>query len=617
MAETQFNTRIQLKIDTWENWTKDDAVILKNGEPGFVRIPPAAGQMTTEASDTILFKIGDGTTAFKNLPWPSALAGDVHDWAKAETRPTYAAGDITGIDAYIANYVNEQMGISVDTDTQYQIIKDTTNTHKYLFQSKGKLDASWATVAELDFKGYADDIADIEERVDAIEEKIGTATLATTDKTVIGAINEIREDVNEADNRCQAVENTLTGVQEDITEEVTRATNAESALGKRIDDLNNDTIGNTGDLETRAKDIVGAINEVHSDVDGKVASVTAKDKSVVIGGTATAPTVGVQLSAGTGNALTLASDGLMVTIPAAAEYSVVKDATAASGYAATYHLTKGGVNVGTAINIPKDMVVESGTVVTNPAGQAAGTYIKLVLANANEDTLYIPVDTLIEYVTSGSQTGDMVVITVSDDHKVTAEITDGTITIAKLATAVQTKINQAHEHDNKALLDTYTQTEANLKDAVDKKHAHGNKEELDKIASGDKAKWDGAVDWLTNIRVEYTNGQDFADEIRRLDTAATAAKNEAVQAAKDYTDEKLGEAQTDNLDFPVEQPLTGVVYEDMLTLDNTVYANAVNYTDTKFGSLSAVAVSGSMADLKQYDDDPTIVFYCGTASTVI
>lgn len=42
-----------------------------------------------------------------------------------------------------------------------------------------------------------------------------------------------------------------------------------------------------------------------------------------------------------------------------------------------------------------------------------------------------------------------------------------------------------HTHDNKALLDTYTQTEANLADAVAKKHAHGNSSVLDGI-TGDK-----------------------------------------------------------------------------------------------------------------------------------
>ena len=162
-------------------------------------------------------------------------------------------------------------------------------------------------------------------------------------------------------------------------------------------------------------------------------------------------------------------------------------------YAAVYQLMKDGVAVGAAINIPKDMVVKSGSVVANPAGQPKGTYIKLVLANATNDTLYVDVGGLIEYVT--------------------ASITDGAITKAKLETEVQTALNKAHEHANKALLDTYDQTNANIKDAVSKKHSHANAAELDKIATGDKAKWDatstkvdGIAEGATKVEASTTEG---------------------------------------------------------------------------------------------------------------
>lgn len=58
------------------------------------------------------------------------------------------------------------------------------------------------------------------------------------------------------------------------------------------------------------------------------------------------------------------------------------------------------------------------------------------------------------------------------------------------ADAIDALKTKAHEHANKALLDTYTQTEANLADAVAKKHEHANAAELAKIETGDKAKWD-------------------------------------------------------------------------------------------------------------------------------
>ena len=73
-----------------------------------------------------------------------------------------------------------------------------------------------------------------------------------------------------------------------------------------------------------------------------------------------------------------------------------------------------------------------------------------------------------------------------------------------------------HEHSNKALLDTYTQTEADLADAVAKKHEHTNATELAKIADGDVAKWNA---------IEQ-NAKDYAD-----------TKDEAIAAAQKAGDD--------------------------------------------------------------------------------
>ena len=168
-------------------------------------------------------------------------------------------------------------------------------------------------------------------------------------------------------------------------------------------------------------------------------------------------------------------------LPEAVVYSIEK-ATESGDYAAVYYLTADGEKVGTEINIPKDMVVESGAVVTNPEGQEAGTYIELKLQNV-EEPLYINVGNLIEYVTGGTATDGMITVTVDSNHVATATINNGTITLNKLTTEVQEKIEQAHTHGNKELLDTYTQTEANLADAVAKKHAHDeNMKEITSIA---------------------------------------------------------------------------------------------------------------------------------------
>ena len=244
------------------------------------------------------------------------------------------------------------------------------------------------------------------------------------------------------------------------------------------------------DAATAAAAAKEAADAAQAAANAKVASVKAADKSVTIGGTDTEPTVKVAISAAAGNALALDTDGLKVTIPAAAEYSIVKDANAVDGYAATYRLTKGGENVGAAINIPKDMVVKTGSVEINPEGKATGTYLVLVLANATEDKVYIPVNSLIEYVTSGSSAEDMVVIAVDDiTHKVTATITDGTITKEKLHADVQTSLNKANSAIQTADLAPYAKS-ADVESAYVKKNgtdrlitaAEGSK--LEGIAEG-------------------------------------------------------------------------------------------------------------------------------------
>lgn len=183
-----------------------------------------------------------------------------------------------------------------------------------------------------------------------------------------------------------------------------------------------------------------------------------------------------------GTAQKITDKAVDISVPG---YTVVKDENSGD-YAAVYHFQKDGVNEGVAINIPKDMVVQSGSVVTNPEGQTAGTYLKLVLANAENSEIYIPVDSLIEYVTSGSSADDMVVITVdATTHKVTAAITDGSITKAKLATDVQTAIDA-------------------VADKVDKVTGKGLSTE--DFTTALKTKLEGVTAGATKVEASDTNG---------------------------------------------------------------------------------------------------------------
>lgn len=241
---------------------------------------------------------------------------------------------------------------------------------------------------------------------------------------------------------------------------------------------NKENIGTMDNLETSSKsDLVTAINEVRN--------------AVSAGGTAAAIT------------MTEATTGL------------------GEGILKAYTLKQGDNTVGT-INIPKDMVVQSGEVVVNPDGQTDGTYIKLTLANATNDVIYVNVGTLVDIykakasaaqvqlvvdsatreISASIVAGSVTATELAADAVVTAKIADGNVTKAKLSTEVQASLDKAdaaaqdatdkaaqaladakehstglntamntrvealeaidHDHTNKAKLDTYDKTQTEL-----------------------------------------------------------------------------------------------------------------------------------------------------------
>ena len=141
-----------------------------------------------------------------------------------------------------------------------------------------------------------------------------------------------------------------------------------------------------------------------------------------------------------------------------------------------------------------------------------------------------------------------------------------------LNTAMNTRVEALeaidHEHTNKALLDTYTQTEANLADAVAKKHAHTfNETELNKIAEGDVAKWNGvAADHLT------------ADDKTALENSIKEAKKAGTDA---NTNIEAYKVTNDARVLAVEEDIA-----DITNADNGILAQAKTYTDGKDSAMN-------------------------------
>lgn len=127
-----------------------------------------------------------------------------------------------------------------------------------------------------------------------------------------------------------------------------------------------------------------------------------------------------------------AADAKVKTEAIDASKITIDTATTTEGYAKSYSIKQNGTAVAT-IDIPKDMVVSSGKVVTNPEGQTEGTYIELTLANATNDKIYINVGTLVDiYVAEADATQIQLAIDATT-REISATIVAGSIGTTELA----------------------------------------------------------------------------------------------------------------------------------------------------------------------------------------
>lgn len=142
----------------------------------------------------------------------------------------------------------------------------------------------------------------------------------------------------------------------------------------------------------------------------------------------------------------------------------------------------------------------------------------------------------------------------------------------------------SHTHTNKALLDTYTQTEENLADAVAKKHSHTfNETELNKIVEGDKAKWDAvAADHLT--AADKTALENSIKDAKKAGTDA----NTNIEAYKVTNDAAIDAIEED--------------IAEIVNTENGILAQAKAYSDGKLDAAKTAISAEIDADVKVVND---------------
>ena len=495
-------TRISLKYDTYANWHSKNPTLLE-GEVAVVVVPNSDPVGNITNVPTVLFKVGDGAKKFDELPWVSGPAGDVYAWAKAPNKPSYKANEISGLSDFISGQIQ-------DTDTQYKIAISGRTVQLFKKDKNG----AFGTTPDSTFNLPDETIHTLEEGTTN-----GTVKYDGTDVKVHGLGSAAYKDSTFLDANIA-----------DAKKAGTDAQTAVSALSGKVGTV------------PEGKTVIGLIDEAKKAGTDAQASVEALNTRVGVIPSGSAATTVVQYV-----------DKKIEAIPKQTDYSLTVTNPASSTYAQVYEFKQLNKTIAT-INIPKDMVVQSGTVETKAEAGAwgeAGTYLHLVLANAENSSIYINVGDLIEYVSAGSGENDAIQISISADHKVSASVKNGSITLAMLASGVQAEINKAHTHANKA--------------------------ELDKIAVGDKAKWDA----MQGNAETYTNNK-IAEKIEALDGSAIA------------TAEADGKISV----------LTGV--EEI----NGVISKKSEAT------LEKIAKTGNVADLMQTSGN-YIVFNCGSATVNI
>ena len=169
----RLNTRILLKYDTYANWTANNPVLLA-GEVAIATIESGNLQTVNPngvSTPQVLIKVGNGTSNYNDLKFVSGLAADVYDWAKASTKPTYTANEISGLSDYIST--------AGDTNTEYKLVTVDAATYQYKLQTRAYAGGKWGEWT--DVENGALDLSAIDTRLDTAEGNIrdNAAAIAT------------------------------------------------------------------------------------------------------------------------------------------------------------------------------------------------------------------------------------------------------------------------------------------------------------------------------------------------------------------------------------------------------------------------------------------------------
>ena len=334
----------------------------------------------------------------------------------------------------------------------------------------------------------------VKANTDAIAKLNGAADAeGSVAKAVADAKSELEGKISEVDGKATQNASDIDALEGRMdTAEGNIQTNAGDidALEGRMDTAEGDItaikedIGNVDELQTTAKTLSGAANELFA--------------AIGAGGTAAAIAV------------------------------TAKGATDA--FANVYEITQGGTTVGT-INIPKDMVVESGEVVDVEGVKN----IKLVLQNV-EAPLYIPVGSLVDIYVAKAEAAQVQVAIDSNTREISAHIVAQSVTATELADNAVVTAKIADANVTKAKLSAEVQASLDKADvALSEANAYtdGKDSAMDERMKAVEAlltsEGEGTVEEKIEAAKEAAIAAAAEDATSKANAAETAAKGHATE----------------------------------------------------------------------------------------
>ena len=266
----RLNTRILLKYDTYENWSTNNPNLLK-GEMA-IAVIDVSDNTQTHSGQTVpqlLVKVGNGLEGdagkYNSLPFVSGLAADVHSWAKAASKPTYAINEINGA-------------------KEYRTVQGTDEYTWILQARRAQSSDTWETVSTID-------LAKISARIKAVEDRMTTAegdidklegTVGDNTKGLVKDVADLKAAVGEGGSVADAITNAINGL-DSTKSQVAGADGLALEVVQEngiIKSISGSIAANTYDAYGSASTVEGKLNDYKTTNDAAVkAAKAAADKA--------------------------------------------------------------------------------------------------------------------------------------------------------------------------------------------------------------------------------------------------------------------------------------------------------------------------------------------------